>query len=101
MAIEIYMYVLAVVLFGGMFFGLLLSYRESEAERAHTKSAATRTQPSTFFGWRSRDESLMAELTLRQLEHHLRQEVLHAERFIDDPRPETLRAGCRSRVELQ
>ncbi|MDO8794145.1 MAG: hypothetical protein Q7J25_05945 [Vicinamibacterales bacterium] len=101
MAIEIYLYVLAVVLFAGMFFGLLLSYRESEAERAHAASKTTRTQPSTFFGWRSRDEALIAEVSLRQLEHHLRQEVLHAERFIDDPRPETLRAGCRSGIELQ
>jgi len=100
-AIQVYLYVLVVALFGGMFLGLLLSYRESEAERAHTASAATQARPSRFFGGQSRDEALMVELMLRQVEHHLRQEVLHAERFINDPRPQTLRAGCRSGLELQ
>ena len=109
MAIEVYLLVMAVVLLGGMFVGLLHSYRESEEKKAHAELAATLTPPSTFFGSRSYDTGLTAEMALRQIELQVRQELLFAERFIDDPRPETLRAGYRetlregyrSGVELQ
>jgi hypothetical protein len=97
MAIEIFLIVLAVVLFGGMFFGLFLSYREVEAER--NKPAPPKVlQVPKFYAWRERDVALAEELMLRQIEHHLRHESLVAERFIRNPSSETLRADEHSRL---
>ena len=95
---EILLIALGVVLFGGMFLGLLLSYRDVEAGRA--KASATRTvrRPAAFYAWGGRDAALTEELTLRQIEHHLRREALHAEQFIRNPSPQTLRAGGHSRL---
>lgn len=92
MAIEIFLIVLAVVLFGGMFLGLFLSYREVEAER--NKPAPPKVvQVPEFYGWRERDVAVAEELMLRQIEHHLRREALIAEQFIKNPSSQTLRAG--------
>jgi len=45
-----------------------------------------------LIGWPP-DLALSDELLLRQIEHHLRREALIAEQFIQNPSPETLRAG--------
>ncbi len=101
MGLEVFLIATAVILFGGMFFGLLLSYRNAETGRSETAPAkGLRAEPSSFFGWRGGDEAVVEELMLRRLEHHLRRELQAAEQFIDDPTPETLRAGCQSRLEL-
>ncbi len=94
---EILLIALGVVLFGGMFLGLLLSYRDIEAGR--TEAAADRSaRKPAFYGWRDRDAALTEELMLRQIEHHLRREAFHAEQFIRNPNPQTLRAGEHSRL---
>ncbi len=97
MALEIVLIVLAVVLFGGMFLGLFLSYRDIEAKRSKAATADA-FKPQQFYGWSRRDAALAEELILRQIEHHLRREALIAEQFISDPRPETLRAHEYSRL---
>ncbi|MBI2216125.1 MAG: hypothetical protein HYU51_02410 [Candidatus Rokubacteria bacterium] len=97
MALEIILIVLAVVLFGGMFLGLFLSYREIEAERSKAPARAD-LEPQRFYGWSSRDAAAVEELMLRQIEHHLRREAVIAEQFIKDPSPQTLRAGEHSRL---
>src|SRR6266536_1377811 len=100
MGLEVFLIATAVILFGGMFFGLLLSYRDAEAGRAQTAwREARRAEPSAFFGSRASDPALVEQLMLRRLEHHLRRELEAAEQFVEDPRPETLRAGCQSRLE--
>jgi hypothetical protein len=94
---EILLIALGVILFGGMFLGLLLSYRDIEASR--TKAAAAREgRKPAFYGWSARDGALTEELMLRQIEHHLRREAFLAEQFIRNPNPETLRAGEHSRL---
>ncbi len=98
MAIEFLLVTLAVVLFGGMFLGLFLSYRETEAERIRSKPAHDHVRTPHFYGWRDRDAALAEELALRQLEHHLRREAVLAERFINDPNLQTLRAGDDQRL---
>jgi hypothetical protein len=94
---EILLITLGVVLFGGMFAGLLLSYRDIEAERLNA-AAARKPRRAAFYGWTERDAALNEELMLRQIEHHLRREAFLAEQFIRDPNPQTLRAGERSRL---
>lgn len=94
---EILLIALGVVLFGGMFVGLLLSYRDIEAERTKAAAARTTRKPS-FYGWGDQDAALTEELMLRQIEHHLRREALLAEQFIRNPNPQTLRAGEHSRL---
>ncbi len=93
MAIEILLIALAVVLFGGMFLGLLLSYREAEADRTTCAAAADVVSASSFYGGRPHDAAIAEELMLRQIEHHLRREAMIAEQFINNPSPQTLRAG--------
>ncbi len=94
MAIEYLLMALAVVLFGGTFLGLFLSYRETEVERARRRPAvADVVRAPGFFGWRARDAALAEELALRQIEHHLRREAQLAEQFINNPCAQTLRAG--------
>ena len=94
MPIEFLLIALAVVLFGGTFLGLFLSYSETEAERSRRRPvAADVVRAPGFFGWRARDAALAEELALRQIEHHLRREAMLAEQFINNPSPQTLRAG--------
>lgn len=85
-----------VVIFGGMFFGLFVSYqdieRKREASRA-VKRMTTSLRAPAFYGWRDADGALTDELMLRQIEHHLRREALMAEQFIRNPTAQTLRAG--------
>jgi hypothetical protein len=97
MALEIILIVLAVVLFGGMFLGLFLSYRDIEARRSEAARRAD-LKPQHFYGWSGRDAAAVEELILRQIEHHLRREALIAEQFIKDPSPQTLRAYEDSRL---
>lgn len=94
---EIVLIALGVVLFGGVFLGLLLSYREIEAERTKAAAARARRKPA-FYAWGDRDAALTEELMLRQIEHHLRREALLAEQFILNPNPQTLRAGEHFRI---
>ncbi len=99
MGIKLLLIVLAVTVFGGMFLGLLLSYRQIEAERARTALPPTIVvRAPAFYAWRDRDAALAEELALRQIEHHLRQEVLHAEQFLEAPSGRPLRAGGHSRM---
>lgn len=94
MAMEIVLVAIGVVLFAGMFVGLLLSYRDIEAGRSKSAAAASRALPKpAFYEWRDADAVLTEELMLRQIEHHLRREALLAEQFISNPTPQTLRAG--------
>jgi hypothetical protein len=97
MAIDTFLVLLAVVLFGGMFLGLFLSYRDIEAERSKALAPAD-LKPQRFYGWSSRDAATVEELMLREIEHHLRREALIAEQFIKDPSAETLRAYEESRL---
>lgn len=93
MAIEIFLIAVAVVLFGGMFLGLFLSFREVEAERAGKSRQIERRQAPALYGWEARNAAIAEELMLRQIEHHLRREALLAEQFVMNPNPHTLRAG--------
>lgn len=93
MALEIMLIVLAVVLFGGMFLGLFLSYQDIEARRSKAAAPAERLEPQEFYGWSGRGGALSEELMLRQIEHHLRREALIAERFIGTPSPQMLQAA--------
>lgn len=93
MTLEFLMYFLAAVLFGGMFLGLFLSYRETEAQRAKAAAATDWTETSKFYAWGRPDPASPEELILRRIEHHLRQEALLAEQFVMNPSPQTLRAG--------
>ncbi len=96
MAIEVLLIVLGTVLFGGMFLGLFLSYRDTEAERTRKAEAvAGWVETSNFYHWRRRDAG-SDDLMLRQIEHHLREEELLAEQFVRNPNRETLRAGARA-----
>ncbi len=99
MGIEILVIGLAVVLFGGMFLGLLLSYRDQESRRTRPAAGAEAVKSGDFYGLHVRDAALAEELMLRQIEHHLRREALLAEQFILDPSPRTLRAGSHPRME--
>lgn len=101
MAIEILVIGLAVVLFGGMFLGLLLSYRETEAARTTRASAPGVHDAAALYGWRAADAALAEELMLRQIEHHLRREAMLAEQFIDNPSPQTLRSGADVRLHMR
>lgn len=96
MAIEFFLIALAVVLFGGMVAGLALAYRETEAERADA-AAAKEASPRVpgLYAWNPADEAVAQEIMLRQLEHYVRREVMAAEQFIENPTPQTLRAGGR------
>lgn len=99
MAIEFFLIALAIVLFGGLMAGLALSYRDIEAERADeriAKEAAPRV--AGLYAASPTDEALAQELMLRQLEHYVRREVMAAEQFIDNPTPQTLRAGARQHL---
>lgn len=99
MAIEFLLFTLAGVVFGGMFLGLLLSYRATEADRAKAVTAASWMDTSAFPFRHQRDPAPTEDLMLRWIEHHLRQEELLAEQFVMDPSPVTLRAGGYSRPE--
>ena len=99
MAIEFFLIALAVVLFGGMFLGLALAYREGEAQRAAASAAAEHAAASTgLYRWSVADAALAEELMLRQIEHHLRRESLIAEQFTDNPTPQMLRAAEHQRL---
>lgn len=98
MGLEIFLIVLAVVLFGGMFLGLFLSYRDIEEKRSKAPAPAEELDAQHFYGWSSRDAAVAEELILRQIEHHLRREALIGEQFVTDPSPETLRACEHSRL---
>lgn len=100
MTIPIFLIVTGVVLFCGMFLGLLLSYREIEAERSKPRRLPQAEQPPAFYGWSDPDAAIAEQLMLRQIEHHLRREALLAEQFIQDPSPKTLRAGEHSRLGM-
>lgn len=96
MTIEFFLIALGVVLFGGLFAGLALACRELETEQANVTAHEKGAQPSAnLFETRVRDEALAQELMLRQLEHYLRREAMLAEQFINNPSPQTLRAGDR------
>jgi hypothetical protein len=95
---AIFLIVTAVVLFCGLFVGLLLSFQEIEEGRHKPASPRRVQQVPTFYGWSERDAVLAEQMMLRQIEHHLRREALIAEQFINDPSPETLRAGEHSRL---
>lgn len=99
MAFEFLLIVLAVVLFGGMFLGLAMAYRDTEAERASTAVAKeTEHAAPGLYDWRAADAVLAQEVMLRQLEHYLRREAMMAEQFINNPSPQTLRAGGRQQI---
>ena len=101
MGLEVFLISMAVILFGGMFVGLLVSFQEAEKTRAARAARGDRpAEQSGFFGARGSDPALVEQLMLRRLEHHLRTELQAAEQFIDDPTPETLRKGCQSPLEL-
>ena len=94
MTLEFFLVVMGVVLFGGLFAGLALAYRDVEEQRTQASRVKKEIQPSpTLYQWRARDEALAQELMFRQLEHYLRRETMMAERFIANPTPQTLRAG--------
>ncbi len=99
MTIEFYLITLAVIVFGGLFAGLALAFRETEAERAAASAAEKTTQPAPgLYEWRARNEALTQEIMVRQLEHYLRREAMVAEQFLIDPSPKTLRAGERQHL---
>lgn len=93
MAIGFLLILLAVVLLGGMFVGLWLSYRETEGQRTKVSAAADAVMTSSFYGWSQRDQTPADELMLRQIQHHLRRETLIAQQFTENPSPQALRAG--------
>ncbi len=94
---ELLLFALGAVLFGGVFVGLLLSYREIESER--TQAAARReVRKPVFYAWHDPGAAISEELMLRQIEHHLRREAFLAEQFVRNPTPQTLRAGERTRL---
>ncbi|MBI2833026.1 MAG: hypothetical protein HYX76_01195 [Acidobacteria bacterium] len=95
---EILVIAMAVVLFGGMFLALFLSYDEMERERTKAAIAADMLTATSFYGWRARYAAVAEELLRRQIEHHVRREALFVERFINDPSPQTLRAGTHLRL---
>lgn len=99
MAIEFFLIALAVVLFGGMLAGLAFAYRDIEIGRADERMAqeAVPRVPGLYAASPA-DEALAQELMLRQLEHYVRREVMAAEQFINDPTPQTLRAGARQHL---
>lgn len=100
MGLEFLLIVLGVVLFGGMFAGLALAYREIEADRAGTAAAnEAKDAASGFYDWRAADQAVAQELMLRELEHYLRRESMVAEQFINDPSLHTLRVrGGRKQI---
>jgi hypothetical protein len=71
--------VLAVVLFGGMFLGLFLSYREIESKRTEAAARAEILEPQDFYGWPTRDTAMSEELARRQIEHQRRRTALIAD----------------------
>ena len=77
-------------LFGGVFFGGLS--KERTAEKNVPVAPPKVAEVPGLIGWPP-DLALSDELLLRQIEHHLRREALIAEQFIQNPSPETLRAG--------
>lgn len=95
---EIFLIALAVILFGGTFLGLFLSYRDIEADRTRIAAERGTTRKPAFYGWRDHEGAFTEELMLRQIEHHLRREALLAEQFVLNPNPKTLRAGEQSRL---
>jgi hypothetical protein len=96
---DFFLIAVAVMLFGGMFAGLALAYRDVEAQREKASAAKKVIQPApTLYQWRARDEVLAQELMFRQLEHYLRRETMMAEQFIANPTPQTLRAGSQQHL---
>jgi hypothetical protein len=94
MTLEFFLIVMGVALFGGLFAGLALAYRDVDDKRTKASAANKVIQPApALYQWRARDEALAQELMFRQLEHYLRRETMMAERFIANPTPQTLRAG--------
>lgn len=101
MTVEFFLTAIAVILFGGMFAGLAVAYRDVEAERSKASAAKETIRPvPTLYQWRARDEALAQELMFRELEHYLRRETMMAEQFIDNPTPQTLRAGEHQRLGI-
>ncbi len=99
MAIEFFMIALAVVLFGGMMAGLAFAYRDIEAQRVDERIAKeAMPHAAGLYAVSPSDEAVAQELMLRQLEHYVRREVMAAEQFIDNPTPQTLRAGARQHL---
>lgn len=92
MALEIFAIVAGLVLFTGMFLALLFSYRDIEEKRAQPRAQVRPPSPA-LYGWQGDSKAMAEELMLRQIEHHLRREVLLAEEFVMDPSQQTLRAG--------
>lgn len=99
MAVEILVTALTVFLLGGMFLGLLLSYRENGEKGSKAAAAVDWVKASNFYFWRTRDAAVADELVLRQLEHHLRQEELLAEQFVKAPSPPDAESGRALAVE--
>lgn len=95
MAIEFFLIAIAVVLSGGLVAGLALAYREIEARRAAEASTRETTRPAPgLYTSNPADEAVAQELMVRQLEHYLRREAMAAQQFVDNPTPQTLRAGA-------
>ena len=92
MALEVFAVVAVLVLFTGMFLALLFSYRDIEDRRARRPAAVVRPA-APLYGFEARSKEIAEELMLRQIEHHLRREAFHAEQFVRNPNPQTLRAG--------
>lgn len=96
MTIEFFLIAIGVVLFGGLFAGLAMACQEIESQQASDSAAEKAPRPTASLSEsRVRDEALAQELMLRQLEHYLRREAMLAEQFINNPSPQTLRAGDR------
>lgn len=100
MGIEIFLIAVAIILFGGLFAGLFISYREIEETRSRTSVARERRDAPALYGWEARNAQIAEELMLREIEHYLRREAMLAEQFVMDPTPHTLRAGENLRLGI-
>lgn len=84
---------IAVLFVGALYGDALFSGlpKDRTAEKNVPVAPPKVTEVPGLIGW-APNLALSDELLLRQIEHHLRREVLIAEQFIQNPSPETLRA---------
>ncbi len=97
MGIQIMLVVFGVTLFAGLFFALLFSYREREAELARPAATVRVRTPlmvaPSFFAKPEMDTPVHHDLAVREIEHHLRQELMVADLFLKTPSMEALWLG--------
>ena len=95
MGIEVILIALGIVLFGGMFLACYFSYHEKitvQAEVSVATVAEAEKTPAFYVGPTS-TEVMPVDMLVRQIEHHLRRELIVANLFVDDPSAQTLWMG--------